>query len=330
MTTTAQQPSVSVILPVYKAEPYLERCLRSLAAQTLTGVEYLFVDDASPDRSADIINDFFEKKPLDGSTWRIITNPRNSGVGFSRANGLANATGRYVIHVDPDDMIEPDYLQKLFDTAEAAGADITFCDIFIEYSDRTVISRQCPQSADSDGLVGEFCRGEIMSSCWNKLVRRSTIEKTGAAFVPGVNVCEDLLFFLQLCRTDLKIAGVSKALYHYDRFTNSHSIQRHLLPDHLAQDNKLIEAVGTILADDRYREARGNFISSALFHIFEISGYSNTEFRQRYSQYAHYVAANSTFSKAKKTILRLSCKGLYRPMRLLYSTLQRLRRVKDE
>lgn len=328
--TMEQQPAISVILPVYKAEPYLERCLRSLAAQTLGGVEYLFVDDASPDRSAAIIADFFHNNPLDGSVYRIITNPKNSGVGFSRQNGLDHAVGKYIIHVDPDDRIEPDYLEKLYKAAEAVRADITFCDIFIEYSDRTVRSRQCPDADDSYGLTGEFCRGAIMSSCWNKLVRRSAIEKSNAHFLPGVNVCEDLLFFLQLCRTDLRIAKVSEPLYHYDRFTNSHSIQRHLLPDHLAQDNRLIEAVGNILSHKRYESFRGDFISSALFHIFEISGYSNAEFRRRYSQYAKYVAANPTFSKAKKSILLLSCKGFYRPARALYSALQRLRRVKQE
>ena len=144
---------------------------------------------------------------------------------------------------------------------------ITFCDIFIEYSDRQIVSAQCPKAENSDRLTAEICRGDILASCWNKLVKRQTIEQAGARFAEGVNVCEDLLFFLQVSRRSIRIAKVHAPLYHYDRFTNSNSIQRSMLPDHLEQDNKLIEAVGHILADKKYEIPRGNFISSALFHI---------------------------------------------------------------
>lgn len=316
---------VTVILPVYKAEKYIDRCLRSISNQTFKGAEYIFIDDASPDRSADIIRDFFEAHPLDGSEYRIISNPKNSGVGFSRQNGLDNARGKYVIHVDPDDWIEPDYLEKLHCTAEKENADITFCDIFIEYSDRQILSRQCPEAITGDGLIAEFCDSRIYASCWNKLVRRDAIKTSGAHFLPGINVCEDVLFFLQLARGDIRIANVHEALYHYDRFTNSNSIQRHMLPDHLEQDNNLIKAVSFILSDPRYDSPRGNFISSALFHIFEISSYSNSEFRQRYLSFWKYIAANESYSMAKKSILWLSCHGLYRPARLLYKVLKRIK-----
>jgi len=316
---------VSVILPVYKADKYIERCLCSIGAQTMSGVEYIFVDDASPDRSSAIISDFFERNPLDGSEYRIITNKKNSGVGFSRQNGLDNARGKYVIHVDPDDWLEPDYLEKLYKTAEADNADITFCDIYIEYSDKQIRSGQCPETTDGNGLIAEICDGKIYASCWNKLVRRKTIENSGARFIPGVNVCEDVLFFLQLSREDIAITGIHEALYHYDRFTNSNSIQRHMLPDHLEQDNNLIEAVGNILSEKKYDNPRGNFISSVLFHIFEISNYSNSEFRQRYAAYRKCVVANESYSLAKKSILWLSCRGLYRQARFIYKLLKRIK-----
>ncbi len=315
---------VSVIIPVYKAEKYLDRFLQSIRRQTMKGVEYIFVDDASPDRSAEFILNFFEANPIEGSECRLVTNPKNKGVGFSRQHGLDHARGKYVIHADPDDWLEPHYLEALYDKAVEENADITFCDIFIEYSDRQIVSAQCPKAENSDRLIAEICRGDILASCWNKLVKRQTIEQAGARFAEGVNVCEDLLFFLQLSRINLKIAKVHAPLYHYDRFTNSNSIQRSMLPDHLEQDNKLIEAVGHILADKKYEIPRGNFISSALFHIFEISPYSNGEFRRRYGEYWKYISANDSFSIAKKGILWFACHGCYRPAIRFYKTVKRI------
>lgn len=318
-------PLISVALPVYKAERYIERCLRSIGSQTMKDVEYIFVDDASPDQSTSAIEDYFKDSPLNGSVFRIISNDTNSGVGYARQKGLDHAQGKYVIQVDPDDWLEPDYLEKLYLAAEAAGADITFCDIFIEYPDRQVLSRQCPALSDPDSVISQLCHGGILGSCWNKLVRRSAIGKTGAHFIPGVNVCEDILFFLQMLRHNPVVASVHEPLYHYDRFTNNNSIQRHMLPDHLAQDNRLIEAVSDILGDDRYTIPRGDFISSAIFHIFEISGYSSAEFRRRYSFARPYISANASFSRPKKAILTMACSGLYRPARRLYAILKSIK-----
>lgn len=325
METTGHTPLISVILPIYKAEKYIERCLDSIAAQTMEGVEYIFVDDASPDNSSAVIRRFFEHHPLTGSSYRIITNPANKGVGYSRQNGLDNARGKYVIHVDPDDWLEPDYLSLLYRQAEKDMADITFCDIFIEYSDRQELSRQCPALPEADAVISALCRSDILGSCWNKLVRRSAIESSGAHFLPGINVCEDIVFFLQLLLHGPRISTVRRPLYHYDRFTSTSSIQRHMLPDHLAQDNRLIEAVGGILADDRYTIPRGDFISSAIFHIFEISGYSSAEFRRRYSFARPYISANASFSRPKKAILAMACSGLYRPARRLYALLKSIK-----
>ena len=320
-------PIISVVVPVYKAERYIERCLQSIGSQTLKGVEYIFVNDASPDGSVAAIENFFRANPLEDSAFRIINNEVNSGVGFSRQSGLDHARGKYVNHVDPDDWLEPDYLEKLYHAAESENADMTFCDIFIEYSDKTQQSKQCPKTDNGDGLITEICRGDIYASCWNKLVRHNTIEKSGARFIDGVNVCEDVLFFLQLSRNDIRIAKVHKPLYHYDRFTNANSIQRHMLPDHLAQDNRLIGEVSRILADKKYEAARGYFISSALFHIFEISSYPGAEFRRRYSEYDKYVDANDSFSYAKKKMLRYACHGGYRQSRFVYNTVSSLKNI---
>lgn len=325
METTGHPPLISVILPVYKAEKYIERCLDSIAAQDMEGVEYIFVDDASPDNSSVVIRDFFARNPLGGSSYRIIANPVNKGVGYSRQNGLDKARGKYVIHVDPDDWLEPDYLRLLYQQAEKDKADIAFCDIFIEYSDRQELSRQCPALPDADDVISRLCRSEILGSCWNKLVRRSAIESSGAHFLPEINVCEDIVFFLQLLLHRPRITSVHRPLYHYDRFTSTNSIQRHLLPDHLAQDNRLIEAVADILRDDRYTIPRGDFISSAIFHIFEISGYSGAEFRSRYLFAKPYISANESFSRAKKAILTMACSGLYRPARRLYTILKSIK-----
>lgn len=326
MNTSAKthRPSISVVLAVYKAEAYIDRCLDSLMNQTFKDVEYIFVSDASPDRSIEHVMRHYETNDWGGATVRTICNPVNRGVGFTRQTGLDNATGEYVIHVDPDDWVEPDYLESMYAAAKSADADIVFCDMFREFTDRQVLAPECPRSADSDSIINQLCRGEIVGSTVNELVRRGIIAEIGARFVENVNVCEDLMFVLQLHRHPLKVVTVPRPLYHYDRFTNSNSIQRSMLPDHLAQDNRLLETIATILPDTRFDKAREAFMSSAFFHIFEIGTYSNRDFHHRYSYMWPIVRHNDTFSIPKKTILFLACHGLYRQVRALYRTLKRL------
>ena len=100
-------PKVSVIVPVYNAGLYIERCSRSLFAQSLDDMEFIFVDDCSTDNGIEIVERVLDDFPSRKSQVRFLKNEHNLGQAGTRARGIKMATGDYVIHCDSDDWVEP-------------------------------------------------------------------------------------------------------------------------------------------------------------------------------------------------------------------------------
>lgn len=121
-------PKVSVIIPVYNAEKYLHRCLESLFAQTLAEIEYIFIDDASPDNSFAILSEWIEQNDRKNQV-KIIRHACNMGVSQSRQDGMDVATGEFIIHCDPDDWISENLYRKMYDKAVRENLDVVVCGI---------------------------------------------------------------------------------------------------------------------------------------------------------------------------------------------------------
>ena len=116
---------ISVIVPVYNAEEFLPQCLDSILAQTLTELEIICIDDGSPDNSGKILDDYAKK-----DNRIIVIHQNNGGVSLARNTGIKNAAGKYIGFVDPDDWIDKDFYQNLYQAAEDYQADIVgtgFC-----------------------------------------------------------------------------------------------------------------------------------------------------------------------------------------------------------
>ena len=112
---------VSVIIPFYKVAPFIRRCAVSLLEQTLGEVEFIFVDDASPDESRSILEEEIRNHP--DRNARILTHEVNKGLPAARNTGLAAATGDFIYHCDSDDWVEKDMLEKMYEAAGSTGAD---------------------------------------------------------------------------------------------------------------------------------------------------------------------------------------------------------------
>ena len=107
-------PKVSVIIAVYGAEKYIEKCARSLFEQTLDDIEYIFVDDCTPDKSMDILISVLSDYPNRNNQINIIHNLTNLGLGSTHTIGMKAATGDYLIHCDPDDWVEHNMYELLY------------------------------------------------------------------------------------------------------------------------------------------------------------------------------------------------------------------------
>lgn len=202
---------VSVIVPVYNVERYIGRCVRSLMEQTLSDVEYIFVDDCSPDCSIGILKDMIGRYGEKSCT--IISHEENKGLPAARNTGLAAASGKYIFHCDSDDWVEPDMLQVLYDKAEAEGADIVWCDWFLSFSERERYMKQPGYSSPYAALKG-MLSGRMKYNVWNKLIRRDLYLSGKVRFPEGYGMGEDLTV-IRLFTYAGKVAYVNRAFYHY-------------------------------------------------------------------------------------------------------------------
>ena len=250
-------PKVSIIVPVYKAEAYLHRCVDSILAQTFTDFELLLIDDGSPDRSGEICDEYAQKD----SRIRVI-HKENGGVSSARQRGLDEAVGEYTIHADPDDWVEPNMLEELYKKAKQDDADIVICDYFNNIGTKQTICRQCPSSLEPKQVIIELFQ-QLHGSCWNKLARRVCYKQYGIEFPRGINYCEDLFTWVQfLSHKEVKVAYLNKAFYHY--FDNPESITRRYQRSQYETRCKFVHLLEKVLPT----ELRTTILKKVTFNIF--------------------------------------------------------------
>ncbi len=203
---------ISVIVPVYNVEKYLDRCMASILEQTYTRLEIILVDDGSTDACGAMCDAYARKD----SRVRVVHKP-NGGLSDARNAGLAIATGDYVGYVDSDDWIEPDLYERMHQACAAHGAQLAVCRYFSEYRDKTVSGGDgsvVPLSREA--LLKIYIGGHdtyvIYNSVWSKLFRRDLVQ--GMVFPKGRN-SEDILYTTRaFCRAE-RAVYLDQCLYHY-------------------------------------------------------------------------------------------------------------------
>lgn len=207
-------PKVSVIIPVYNAEKYIEKCARSLFEQTLDDIEYIFIDDCGRDQSIKILNGVLDDYPLRKTEVRILSNETNIGVGQSRQRGIDYATGDYLIHCDPDDWVDLDMYEIMYHTAIQGNSDVVICNYVREFDCGSEIIDQCYIKHKSEFLPQLIENKFHMSFC-NKLIKRELAQKERIPI--GVNLWEDLLAVFPILLQSNKLGYIPRSLYHYRR-----------------------------------------------------------------------------------------------------------------
>lgn len=259
-----QFPKVSVIVPVYGVEKFVEHCAVSLMEQTLDGVECIFVDDCTPDNSVDIIRDVISRYP--DRDARIVSHSENRGLPSARNTGLGLATGKYIFHCDGDDWIEPNMLEKMYAVAENANADIVYCDFYLSYEkNERYMSNPCLESRE-ELLRQGFLSGAMKYNVWNKLVRRSLYTDNGILFPDGHSMGEDMTMIRLTACAD-KVKYLPEALYHYVQ-TNSAAFSKTQSSKQLADIQHNVDATVSFLRErygDRLEDDIRNFKLSIKF-----------------------------------------------------------------
>lgn len=214
-------PKVSVIIPVYGVEKYIEQCARSLFEQTLDSIEYLFIDDCTPDRSIEILKRVLEEYPNRKSQVIIHRMERNSGQAAVRKWGMLNATGDYQIHCDSDDWVDTSMYKKLYDAAIDNDADIVFCDFCKVNNDEKLRMNKAIEKGDTNYfLIGKILLQEhSLNYLWSAMVSRNLLEN--AVLYPKNNLGEDYALMIQFLYYSKKFVHIHTPLYYYRINPNS-------------------------------------------------------------------------------------------------------------
>ena len=204
---------VSIIIPIYNVSRFIERCTESLMQQTLHEVEYIFVNDATPDSSIQILEEVVAHYPERKEQVRIIHHDTNKGLPAARNTGLSLATGEYIFHCDSDDYVEPTMLEDLYNATKANGADYVWCDWFLSYDNNERYMPQPSYNSPDDALRG-MLDGAMKYNVWNKLVRRSLYVDNKILFPAGHGMGEDMTMMMLFAKAH-RVAYVPCAYYHY-------------------------------------------------------------------------------------------------------------------
>ena len=196
-------PELSIIVPVYKVEPYLPKCIDSILAQTFTDFELILVDDGSPDHCGEICDEYAARDER-----IIVIHQENRGVSAARNAGLDIARGKYIGFVDSDDWIHPEMYEKMIRIAVSNAALIVGCEVLDVVDEEALTNEKKTAVPSYPEMISFDCvtlledvfnkPGKLMRFCFNKVFRSDLIRKCGAKFPQNVSVWEDFLFLVDL------------------------------------------------------------------------------------------------------------------------------------
>ena len=208
-------PRISVIVPIYKAEKYLDTCIESIFAQTFSDFELILVDDNSPDNCPEICDQYMQ-----GDSRVKVIHQENGGVSVARNTGIHYAQGEYLIFIDSDDYIESTYLEKLYQGFKL-GADIAICGYYVVWNNHQK-NAECVIPNLSSEYMGRIedifpniIDHDLINSPWNKMFKTSILKDQHILFDKGMALGEDLCFniaYLYYCE---KCFLCNLPLYYY-------------------------------------------------------------------------------------------------------------------
>lgn len=203
-------PKVSVIIPVYNVEDYIEKCLDSVVNQTIDDIEIIIVNDGSEDKSKEKINKYLEKYKDKIKYFE----KENGGLSSARNFGMPHATGEYIAFLDSDDYIDIEAYEEMYNLAKKEDADMVECDFIWEY----------PKKKKKDIGSTYHSKKEMIEKArvvaWNKLIKRRIIEEAKVQFPLGLRY-EDVEFFYKLVPYLNKVSFMRKCFVHYIQRDNS-------------------------------------------------------------------------------------------------------------
>jgi len=250
--------NISVIVPVYNVENYIERFGRCLFEQTMKeGMEYVFVNDCTPDRTMQVLEKVASEYPDRLEHIRYVNHSVNSGAPAARNTGLAEARGEYLFFADPDDWMEREMFEDMYRLAKEQDADIVRCDYFCNYSSHEEIIKQGNET-DPIECVKLLLSEKLHGALWNNLVKHSLF--TDNEIISYNGYWDDLRTTVELFYYAKRIAYIPKPYYHYVLYNpNALSFQNY--------DRKLAEMIRNTNGMIQFLQDKGVHLEKQFNHL---------------------------------------------------------------
>lgn len=234
-----EAPLVSIIVPVYKCEKYIEQCIKSIVNQSYKNIEIILILDGVFDNSENICNSFQNK-----DSRITIIKKENEGVSVARNVGINYSNGDWITFVDSDDWLCPNYVETLLFTALSSNSDIVLCDFILEAESTP---KNCSFLNICEGEVPFSYQNDLILSCivstsltlskgvtnigvpWGKLYKAKFLKDGNLSFVPGLKRMQDTIFNLYSFKYAKRIYYTKKFLYHYRKNENASTVK--YMPD---------------------------------------------------------------------------------------------------
>ncbi|MDY5917706.1 MAG: glycosyltransferase [Treponema sp.] len=238
---------ITVIIPVYNVEKYLDKCLDSVVNQSYKNLEIIIVNDGSTDSSLEVC------KKYESVDERIkIISKQNEGQSFARKTGFCSANGKYIVFVDSDDWLDSDYCEYLYNIAENAKADIATCTYYIN-DDISKETFSALELEEKDILRSYYNFPYIKCCVWNKIYKRMILQED--FFDNDVRTTEDVIFTCKALLAAKKIVCTAESKYHYNVANLNSTMRAHLtakkIDDLYLGHCKQIDLVETAYPEDK-------------------------------------------------------------------------------
>lgn len=216
---------VSILCPIYGVEKYIETCVRSLFEQTYQNIEYIFVNDCTTDRSLEILDQLILEYPERKNHIKIIHHLKNRGLSAARNSAVSNMTGDYLLHVDSDDYLAINAIEKLVTKIESTKANVVIFSSYSVFENKTI--RNHVYVEDKKEYIKKLLTNSIPASMWNKFYDASFYKKIGILSIEGINQGEDYAVVPRILHHASNILWYDEPLYYYN-LTNINSYSKNI------------------------------------------------------------------------------------------------------
>jgi len=215
------KPLVTIIVPVYNAEKYIVRCAQSLFSQTFGAIEFVFVNDASTDKSVELLKQTLSQYPERKHQVTILEHTSNIGAAAARHSGILSSSSEYILMIDADDYIDSEMVEELIQIAVTEQVDIVVSDIYLEYGKKTVLYQNQITDNKISNIQGLLTETTVSPSLCSKLIKRSLYLHEDCAHNKELIYHEDKYLLLKILYISNTISQISKAFYHYTQYNTA-------------------------------------------------------------------------------------------------------------